>query len=59
MKGKDTIRIQTNLGIKYIRDVFVKALEQNLLCVGHPVEHGYKLTSKIMSALSMIKGKKS
>lgn len=48
MKGKGTIHIQTNLGIKYIRDIFVKALEQ-----------GYKLTSKIMSALSMIKGKKS
>ena len=43
VKGKDTVGIQTKVGTKHIRDVFVLVLKKNLLSVGQLVEHGYKL----------------
>ena len=42
VKGKGTIRVQTNVGTKYIQDVLlVPDLVQNLLNVGQLLEHGY------------------
>ncbi|CAL2259465.1 unnamed protein product [Prunus armeniaca] len=42
--GKGTLVIETKLGRKHIQEVMlVHGLEENLLSVGHMVEHGYYL----------------
>lgn len=41
VKGKGTIKVQTNVGTKFIQDVLLAPeLEQNLLSVGQLLEHG-------------------
>lgn len=42
VKGKWTIGVQTNAGVKYIQGVvLVLDIEQNLLSIGQLLEHGY------------------